>query len=46
MHSKTKHVELDCHFIRERVASKSLKVLFMSRQDQIVDVLTKIPLHE
>ncbi|KAH9677669.1 reverse transcriptase Ty1/copia-type domain-containing protein [Citrus sinensis] len=40
-HAKTKHVELDIHFIRDRVASKELIVCFVPSEDQTADVLTK-----
>lgn len=41
MHSRTKHVELDYHFVREGVATKSLQVSFISTKDQIANILTK-----
>lgn len=40
-HSRTKHMEVDFHFIRDRVAAKSLIVKFISSKDQIADVFTK-----
>ena len=40
-HARTKHVEIDFHFVRDRVADKSLHVLFIPSKDQLVDVLTK-----
>ncbi|KAG9450552.1 hypothetical protein H6P81_010517 [Aristolochia fimbriata] len=40
-HGRVKHVELDYHFIRERVTSGLLQVRFISTQDQIADVFTK-----
>ncbi|KAJ4776116.1 hypothetical protein LUZ62_060373 [Rhynchospora pubera] len=40
-HARTKHIEIDYHFVRERVANKELQVKFLSSQDQIADVLTK-----
>lgn len=40
-HSRTKHMDIDYHFVRDRVAAKTLKVSFISSQDQIIDVLTK-----
>lgn len=41
LHSRSKHVNLDFHFVRERVASKTLKVAFFSSKYQLADVLTK-----
>ncbi|KAJ4774690.1 Gag/pol [Rhynchospora pubera] len=40
-HARTKHVEIDFHFIRERVVNKQLLVKFISSRDQIADGLTK-----
>jgi histone deacetylase 1/2 len=40
-HARTKHVEVDYHFVRDRVAKKEIAVRFISSQDQLVDVLTK-----
>lgn len=41
MHTHTKYIELDYHFIRKRAAAKSLQISFVSSKDQIVDILTK-----
>jgi Reverse transcriptase (RNA-dependent DNA polymerase) len=40
-HARTKHVEIDYHFVRERVVSKELSVRFLCSKDQLADVLTK-----
>ena len=40
-HAKTKHVELDIHFIREKVAAKKIVVQFVRSEDQTADILTK-----
>lgn len=34
-------MELDYHFVRERVATKTLQMSFVSNKDQIADILTK-----
>ena len=36
-----KHVEVDFHFVREKVAQGRLSVQFISTHDQIADVFTK-----
>jgi hypothetical protein len=36
-----KHVEVDYHFVQERVASRRLEVRFISSKDQIADIMTK-----
>jgi hypothetical protein len=40
-HGQTKHIEVDFHFVRERVTSKQLDVQFISSADQVVDGFTK-----
>lgn len=40
-HSSTKHIEVDFHFVRERVALKALEVRFVSSSDQVTDIFTK-----
>ncbi|KAD5961410.1 hypothetical protein E3N88_12883 [Mikania micrantha] len=40
-HARTKHVEVDFHFVREKVAKHQLSVQFISTDDQIADVFTK-----
>lgn len=41
LHSRTKHMELDIFFIREKVLNKSLIVTHVPTFEQIDDVLTK-----
>lgn len=40
-HSHTKHIEIDYHFVRERVAVKLLDIRFISSADQLADGFTK-----
>jgi hypothetical protein len=40
-HGRTKHVEVDFHFVRERVANKLLDVTLISTDDQVADGFTK-----
>ncbi|KAJ0806767.1 putative RNA-directed DNA polymerase [Helianthus annuus] len=40
-HARTKHVEVDFHFVREKVAEGKLSVQFISTDDQIADIFTK-----
>jgi hypothetical protein len=37
-----KHVEVDYHFVHERVAVGQLEVQIISTKDQLVDVFTKL----
>jgi hypothetical protein len=40
-HGRTKHIEVDYHFIRERVFRKLLIIDFVSSKDQVADGFTK-----
>ncbi|KAK1618915.1 hypothetical protein QYE76_024432 [Lolium multiflorum] len=40
-HARTKHIEVDYHFVRERVARKLLQIRFISSKDQLADIFTK-----
>jgi hypothetical protein len=45
-HARTKHIEVDFHFVRERVLGKDLAVKFVSTLDQLADIFTKsLPAH-
>jgi histone deacetylase 1/2 len=40
-HARTKHIEIDYHFVREHVADNRFDIKFISTKDQIVDGFTK-----
>ncbi|XP_019157452.1 PREDICTED: uncharacterized protein LOC109154022 [Ipomoea nil] len=40
-HARTKHVEIDYHFVRDKVASGDFVVKYVSTIDQLVDIFTK-----
>ena len=40
-HKRTKHIELDVHFVREKVAVGQCKVLHVPTAQQYADVMTK-----
>jgi hypothetical protein len=40
-HGRMKHVEIDYHFVRDRVLQKLLEVRFISTADQVADGFTK-----
>jgi hypothetical protein len=44
MFGRTKHIEVDYHFVQERVGQKLLQVRPISSKDQVADGFTK-PLH-
>ena len=40
-HARTKHIEIDFHFVRERVAQKLMDIWFINSGDQLADGFTK-----
>ena len=47
-HERTKHIELDCHFVREKLLDGLISLHHVSSHQQLADVLTKPlsgPLH-
>ena len=40
-HVRTKHVDIDYHFIREKVCNHDIKVQHVSTVDQLADIFTK-----
>jgi hypothetical protein len=40
-HARTKHIEVDYHFIREKVVRRDVVVKLISITDQLADILTK-----
>lgn len=41
LHSRTKHIELDIYFVREKVQQKQIMVSHVSPKNQVADLLTK-----
>jgi ATP sulfurylase len=40
-HKRTKHIEVDCHFVREKVQSGEIKTPFIRSHEQLADIFTK-----
>ncbi|KAL6294169.1 hypothetical protein ACE6H2_002311 [Prunus campanulata] len=40
-HDRTKHVEVDRHFIRQKLDNKEIQLPFVKSEDQLADILTK-----
>ncbi|KAM6555018.1 hypothetical protein CsatB_015780 [Cannabis sativa] len=40
-HARTKHIELDVHFVRDKVLAKALDIRYIPSHDQTADCLTK-----
>ncbi|KAM1767528.1 hypothetical protein EV2_046605 [Malus domestica] len=40
-HERTKHIEVDCHYVREQVQSQVIQTHYVKSSDQLADILTK-----
>lgn len=40
-HERMKHIEADCHFVRDAVQDKSIVTQHVKTTDQLADILTK-----
>ena len=40
-HERTKHVELDCHFIRDDIQAEIVRTKYVSTTVQLADIFTK-----
>ena len=45
LHDKSKHMEIQYHYIHDMVQRGSIKLQYVSKDEQVVDVLTKILSH-
>jgi bifunctional DNase/RNase len=41
MHSKTKHIPIKYHFLREQVAEKKIRVEYVGTKEQVENIFTK-----
>ena len=41
VHEMTKHIEVNCHFIREKIASRCMTTSFVNSNDQLANIFTK-----
>jgi hypothetical protein len=40
-HAHTKHIEVEVHFIREKVTNHDIQLRYLSILDQVADIFTK-----
>ena len=38
-HERIKHIEIDCHFIREKIMYGDIKTKFVNSNDQLADTI-------
>jgi hypothetical protein len=41
-HARTKHIEVHYHFIREKVLAGEIDLIYVSIEDQVADIFTKV----
>jgi hypothetical protein len=40
-HARSKHIELQHHFVREKIESNEIGLIFCNKNDNLADILTK-----
>ena len=41
MHSRTKHIPIKYHYLREQISQKDVKLEYIDTKEQIIDIFTK-----
>jgi hypothetical protein len=42
LHDKTKHIDAQCHFIRDQGKKERIELKFVSSKDQTTNIMTKL----
>ena len=40
-HSRTKHIEIDMHYVRNKVLAAELNIQYIPSEEKVVDIMTK-----
>jgi hypothetical protein len=40
-HERTKYIEINCHFVREKVQAKEIEIPYVKSHDQLTDIFIK-----
>jgi len=40
-HEPTKHIEVDCHFVRDELVKGATHTIFVPMNEQLIDIFTK-----
>jgi len=40
-HEKTKHIEVDCHYIQDQLTANKIQPAYVSNHEQLADIFTK-----
>ena len=40
-HERTKHIEIDCYFIRQKIQEGLIRTVHVSSKEKLADILTK-----
>ena len=41
LHSRTKHISIKYHVLREKVAEKEIRLVYVNTKEKIIDIFTK-----
>jgi hypothetical protein len=40
-HERKKYIEVDCHFVQEKIQAKEIETPYIKNEDQLADIFTK-----